>query len=104
MSRKSARQYIECTKIRHKTISEALISAGLKPLPSEKCLFTNERRKKRLIVLVYVDDLLYSGEEKEVDAFENMMSERFKLTFNQVAETYVGLCLSKGRNKTCYVN
>eukprot|EP00924_Labyrinthula_sp_SR-Ha-C_P009553 snap_masked-scaffold_2-processed-gene-27.53-mRNA-1 protein AED:0.39 eAED:0.39 QI:0/0/0/0.5/1/1/2/0/312 len=44
------------------------------------------------------------GEEKDVDAFENMMSERFKSTFNPVAETYMGLCLSKGRNKTCYVN
>eukprot|EP00924_Labyrinthula_sp_SR-Ha-C_P002000 augustus_masked-scaffold_30-processed-gene-3.2-mRNA-1 protein AED:1.00 eAED:1.00 QI:0/0/0/0/1/1/5/0/682 len=67
----------------------SLISAGLKPLLSEKGLFTNERREKKLIVLVYVDDLLNSGEEKEVYAFENMMSERFKLTSSPVAETYV---------------
>eukprot|EP00924_Labyrinthula_sp_SR-Ha-C_P001976 snap_masked-scaffold_30-processed-gene-3.83-mRNA-1 protein AED:1.00 eAED:1.00 QI:0/0/0/0/1/1/2/0/216 len=77
-------------KVWHKILTAALKKLKMKQLLNEHCPFVNERRMK-IIVLIYVDDLLHAGSADMVDLLEKFMETKFQLNFNFLAGNYVGL-------------
>ena len=60
---------------------EFLLDFGFKVLLSESCFYVLRNKEKKIIMmlLLYVDDILYSGNEKIVKRFETELMKKFKL-------------------------
>eukprot|EP00924_Labyrinthula_sp_SR-Ha-C_P006715 snap_masked-scaffold_29-processed-gene-2.51-mRNA-1 protein AED:0.38 eAED:0.38 QI:0/-1/0/1/-1/1/1/0/447 len=86
----------QAPKIWYETLAIALKSMDLLPLPHENCIFFNEGR---LLVVIYVDDILYVGKDSEMERFERELSERFKLKSVVCADLYVGIKIEQHPGK-----
>jgi Reverse transcriptase (RNA-dependent DNA polymerase)/gag-polypeptide of LTR copia-type len=70
-------------------LAERLLSRGLKPLVTEPCWFVDQ--SLTIMVVVYVDDLLYAASEDAIlERFEQFMKGEFKLQVAQQLTEYVG--------------
>eukprot|EP00924_Labyrinthula_sp_SR-Ha-C_P016161 snap_masked-scaffold_4-processed-gene-21.28-mRNA-1 protein AED:0.36 eAED:0.37 QI:0/-1/0/1/-1/1/1/0/336 len=64
----------ESPRIWYETVIKVFLDLGLIPLGSESCIFIKRNgRKNMIIVLLYVDDLLYAGDKNQVEVFEKEM-------------------------------
>ena len=80
----------------NRSLDTFLKAQDLKQLISEQCLYVREKDGEILLLLVvYVDDLLFSGREREVIQFKNAINKQFKLKTKQFAEDYVGIQLNQ---------
>ena len=64
--------------------------AGMTQSVADKCLFKMEKNGKRMYAVLYVDDLLYAGDEDLIDEFKSRLSARFKVRHMDAAN-YLGL-------------
>merc|ERR1712113_823909 len=67
---------------------KALVRYGLLPSRIEPCLYT---KGGSLFVLVYVDDLLFTGEEEEVANFKKFISSVYKVKLQGEARHFCGI-------------
>ena len=61
-------------------IGEFLLQSGFKVAPSDSSLFVKEKKNRLVIVLVYVDDLIITGDfSEEIQRTRENISVRFKM-------------------------
>ena len=75
-----------------KTFRKSLLGYGLKDSRIEPCLYII---KDRLYVVVYVDDLLFTGEQAEVERFKQFISSAYKVKLQGQAHHFCGITLSR---------
>jgi len=70
---------------------------GLQACSSEECLFIKKNSKDELIlmVLIYVDDLLFTGTKEELNWFCNKLEERFKIRKTIDVNSFIGMQIIK---------
>ena len=74
-----------------KELSSTLTSLGYKKLVSTDCLFMKRRGEDRIIIAVYVDDLLFvSPSRKLITQFEHEMQSKYNVRIGDLTHTYVG--------------
>lgn len=56
------------------TLKRTMCDMNMTPLPSDPCVF----RRKDLIVGVYVDDIVITGEDQEIHSFKDMLLTKYK--------------------------
>jgi hypothetical protein len=72
-------------------------SLGFQRSSSEHGVYTRSRRGGRLIVGVYVDDLIITGTSKEIiDAFKLEMKDRFQMSDLGLLSYYLGIEVKQG--------
>ena len=77
----------EAPKIWYETLTGFLVQLGFQKCPVEKCLFY----KQDFYLLVYVDDILYSGRfEKDVQHFEEKIRAKFEVRIEPEVTKFVG--------------
>jgi hypothetical protein len=69
---------------------EVLKSIGLKPCPSEPCLYQYLDDNGACFVLLYVDDALITGNKATVQTVESKIAKHFKCKFN-TPQDFLGL-------------
>ena len=86
----------EAPRIWHATIDDFLKKFGLCSLVTENCLYVKKIDSKIvLVVLLYVDDILYCGTDIQVREFESAISARFKLKSTTSASSYLGIDITQ---------
>eukprot|EP00924_Labyrinthula_sp_SR-Ha-C_P012072 snap_masked-scaffold_26-processed-gene-3.45-mRNA-1 protein AED:1.00 eAED:1.00 QI:0/-1/0/0/-1/1/1/0/193 len=86
----------QAPNIWYETLAIALKSLDLLPLLHENCIFFNEGR---LLVVIYVNDILQVGKDSEMERFERKLSEHFKLKSVVYADLYVGIKIKQHSGK-----
>eukprot|EP00924_Labyrinthula_sp_SR-Ha-C_P003663 snap_masked-scaffold_3-processed-gene-1.34-mRNA-1 protein AED:1.00 eAED:1.00 QI:0/0/0/0/1/1/3/0/555 len=82
----------ESPRILYGTVNKVFLDLGLITLGSESCIFIKRKgRKNIIIVLYYVDHLLYAGDKNQVEVFEKEMQRKFKLKSLRKVETFIGV-------------
>ena len=77
----------DAPKVWYNLLHEVLVNFGLKRCPLETCLYI----KKDLLVMIYVDDILFCAKKDEtLDEFERHLLKHFKLNSTDVVKKYVG--------------
>ena len=76
-----------------------IISFGLKQSPHEPTVYLNDK----MIVVVFVDDLIYAGNIEEMDKFEKFILEKYEGKFNLPLSDFLGFELTK-HNNTLYLS
>ena len=83
---------VQAPAVWHETIENSLKDFGLTPLVSERCLFAqHENDRLVMLLLLYVDDILYIGNPDLVSKFESHISQKFQIKFKDWAETFIGV-------------
>lgn len=79
-------------------LHEELIMLGLTQSPSEPCIYVlQEGQVARLVVAVYVDDILLTGPDEEVvSRFELSLAEKFKMTEGEDLTFILGIRVTTG--------
>jgi hypothetical protein len=72
---------------------EVFKSIGLKPCPSEPCLYRYLDENGACFVLLYVDDALITGNKTTVQTVESNIAKHFKCKFNP-PQDFLGLDIS----------
>ena len=72
------------------TFRKSLVDYGLTPSRIEPCLYT---LKDKLYIVVYVDDLLFTGKQAEVERFKNFVSTAYKVKLQGAASHFCGITL-----------
>ena len=73
-------------------LNSCLESLGFKRCPSEHAVYTRKEGENNLIVAVYVDDLLVTGNNvSDIDRFKEQMSQRFDMTDMGMLNYYLGI-------------
>ncbi|CAI7822433.1 unnamed protein product [Closterium sp. NIES-53] len=76
-----------------------LIELGFKQLPHELGMYRKESRGKFILLIAYVDDLLYTGDDTELlDQFEADIKEKLEVTINHTVTKF--LCLNITQSAT----
>ena len=75
-----------------KVFRRSLLGYGLKDSRLEPCLYTI---KVKLYVVVYVDDLLFTGEQAEVERFKDFISSAYKVKLQGEAQHFCGITLNR---------
>ena len=70
------------------TFRKSLMDFGLVPSRIEPCLYTFD---SKLFVLVYVDDLLFTGEDEEVARFKQFVSTVYQVKLQGEAQHFCGI-------------
>ena len=72
----------------YKKFKQSLAEFGLQASRIEPCLYTIAGK---LYVLVYVDDLLFTGVDSEVERFKNFISSEYKVKLQGPAKHFCGI-------------
>eukprot|EP00924_Labyrinthula_sp_SR-Ha-C_P007148 snap_masked-scaffold_8-processed-gene-10.22-mRNA-1 protein AED:1.00 eAED:1.00 QI:0/0/0/0/1/1/4/0/143 len=73
------------TKTSYSTVTQVSYDLGKGQLPSEQCIFIKiEGREICMIVLLYVEDVLYDNKTKEINRFEDETRNEFKLKIMKI--------------------
>jgi hypothetical protein len=73
-------------------LDQTLMSLGFLRCPSEPAIYTRRRNGSRLIIGVYVDDLVVAGELKKViESFKSEMGKAFNMSDLGLLQYYLGL-------------
>jgi hypothetical protein len=81
----------QTSRVWYSRIDEYLISVGFSRSPSEPTLYTKVNyRGKILIVCLYVDDLIFTG-DLSVDDFKNAMKTEFEMTDLGLMKYFLGI-------------
>ena len=89
----------------YQTLSEFLISQGFQRLESDHSIFVNN--KTRLIVPVYVDDLLIIGPKNssQIGKLKKVLNKRFEMTDLGPCNHYLGMAVTRDRaNRTLHLS
>ncbi|EKD13115.1 hypothetical protein MBM_08558 [Drepanopeziza brunnea f. sp. 'multigermtubi' MB_m1] len=88
----------QAPRVWYNTLSEFLIEIGFKPLGTDASVF----HKERVIIAIYVDDLLISGRDRaEVNRLKAALSKRFQMTDLGPIAYYLGMTVTRDRaNRT----
>ncbi|CAI7742204.1 unnamed protein product [Closterium sp. NIES-53] len=72
---------------------------GFKQLPHDLGMYRKESRGKFILLVAYVDDLLYTGNDTEVlDQFEADIKEKLEVTINHIGTQFLGLNITQSAN------
>ena len=78
---------VQSPKIWNETIHSFLSSYGFRALTSETCLYTKNSQQHiahaELILLLYVDDVLYTGLSAAIQDFESTITKKFNIKTKQ---------------------
>ena len=87
-------------KVWYETLSDYLLKCGFKDFKSDKCVFNYEKGNSRLIIGIYVDDLIIINSDDEIlDHVIRKLKENFKLKENVNMKSFLGLEISIEENK-----
>ena len=82
------------------TITKFLVNNGYHQLISEKCIFKRIIKNKLLgIIGLYVDDMVITGEDKEIKKIVNIIKNNFKLSKVEPINYILGIKIDKEDNK-----
>ena len=80
----------------HECLRLWLIEEGMEVCVSDPCLFkVEEQGNTRLLVVIYVDDLLFVGPREETDRFVTALKLRVAIKVSEQAQEYIGLELKR---------
>lgn len=79
----------EAPRLWYKTFASSFYSIGFRRLISNDCLFMLQHEKKRLIVLVYVDDIAMFGNADLIDFFKSKLRKSFTITDLGTSELFL---------------
>ena len=81
----------------YQCLTQYLKKVGLTACTSEECLFMkkDESGKLKLLVLIYVDDLLFTGTKEALTQFCIQLEERFKIRKTLEVSSYIGVEIMK---------
>jgi len=84
-------------RVWNQDITSYLKSIGLVQYKSDKCLFGIHNKHNKLIALLtlYVDDILITGEEKEIKYIINKLKEKYDISMESDATKIVGINIYK---------
>ena len=83
----------------YKTITNKLLSLGYKPCVSEPCMFVKTVNGKQTLLVLYVDDVLLSGDDAEMIATDvNELNDEFTLVFQEEADFILGVEIEQTEN------
>ena len=97
----------ESPMIWNETIDAYLRNYGFQSLVSEPCLYKLEDTNKKLnmLLLLYVDDILFSGDQEQTSQFKTALVRNFKTKTKQTAEDFIGLQIKQVVNdNTVYLH
>lgn len=90
------RQSAKCWNDR---FDEALKEMGFHPTVADPCLYTRERNKKRVYIVVYVDDVVVASEdESELESVYHEFSKHFETTELGQLKYFLGLEVERDKN------
>ena len=77
----------------YQCLTEYLKEVGLVACNSDECLFMKKNQKKelKLLVLIYVDDLLFTGTEESLKEFCVTLEKKFKIRKTVDVNSYIGV-------------
>jgi hypothetical protein len=77
----------------NETLNKVLTKIGFKRLRSDPCLYTKQNKQGKIIciVTVYVDDILLTGEDKEIDTAKKLLNKEFNVTDIGLADIIIGI-------------
>jgi len=82
------------------TITKFLVNNGYHQLISEKCIFKRIIKNKLLgIIGLYVDDMVITGEDKEIKRIVNIIKNNFKVSKVEPINYILGIKIDKEDNK-----
>ena len=85
----------------HEKIRKWLTEFGLKPSPVDPCLFIMKRNGDTLMLMLYVDDMIYGGARHLMDEMQKKMSQAFNVTHEGELSWILGMEVQRDRrNKT----
>ena len=74
------------------TIHNYLLEKGYESCISEKCLYKKKDKRGLIIIVLYVDDLIYtSNSRKLIEEFEEVLMKEFKIKSTSEVTNYVGM-------------
>lgn len=81
-------------------LNSCLESLGFQKCPSEHAVYTRTEGESKMVVAVYVDDLLVTGNNiAMIESFKRKMSQRFKMNDMGKLSYYLGIEVEQ--NKGC---
>ena len=87
-------------KVWNETIDGFLRDFGLHPLVTESCMYVLMKKGRlALVVLLYVDDVLYTGDVDEIARFEKEIARRFDLKSTTQATSYLGIDIAQNHRR-----
>ncbi len=91
-------------RIWYEKTRDTLIKLDLTPIPENQSVFISE--DKKLILALYIDDLLYFGETKErIQKIEAILVKEFIITNLGELNYYLGINVDYNRTKgICYLH
>lgn len=83
-------------------LNSCLESLGFKRCPSEHGVYIQKNGEEQLIVAVYVDDLLVTGNNiTAIEGFKNQMRQKFEMTDMGKLSYYLGIEVERGEGCRC---
>ena len=74
------------------TIHNYLVEKGYESCISEKCLYKKKDKRGLIIIVLYVDDLIYTSNSRElIEEFEEVLMKEFKIKSTSDVTNYVGM-------------
>ena len=87
-------------KIWNATIHQYLLKLKFKSCVVERCMYFKEDNRKKLFLVLYVDDLLYcSNCTNMLKSFERQLEEEFSLKFTEDISKYLGMDIRVSSNQ-----
>jgi hypothetical protein len=81
-------------------LDKSLVALGFEKCPLEHAVYKRSRKGDRLLVGVYVDDLIITGgSAKEIDAFKNQMKTLFSISDLGLLSYYLGIEVHQSSGK-----
>ena len=76
----------------YETLSEFLVASGYKRGVIDPTLFRRENGNHLMLVQIYVDDIIFgSTDQKMVDDFTKLMTNKFQMSMNREINFFLGL-------------
>ena len=80
------------------TIDPVLVEIGFVPLKSDTCVYVYNRDGVKIILTLYVDDLLLTGNNEDaISMVKSKLTQRFKMTDMGEASLVLGIEIKRNR-------
>ena len=98
-TRKSVYGLIDAPRSWNCEIRQFLMKFGFKQCPVEESLYIYTKGDIKVILIVYVDDICYAGNEtKMLDKFEMELSKLYEVKYKLIAEDFIGFEIKQSAN------
>ena len=71
---------------------------------SDPCLYKNGKEKNAIYIIVYVDDILISGSEKQIKEFIKELTKHYEVKDLGEISYYLGIKISRNEKGDFYLN